>query len=252
MKRILYAFRFLSILPIPWKQNEDMKEVAKSMIFFPLVGLLLGLCLCLIEYLLRDKITPLSISLIVVTLWVLFTGGLHLDGLSDLFDGLGGRTPKASLEIMKDSRVGAFGAISLILIILFKITFLRELQLLKLNSSLLYPLLLSPVWSRVNVLLSINFFRSARPGGMGDFFKKEMGLLDWLLSLILTTLTTVLILSPYSLILILPLLGINLLISKKISKKLGGLTGDCYGALSEISETLFLLLFVIFSSLGIL
>lgn len=245
MKKILYAFRFLTILPIPWKQDEDLTKVARSMIYFPLVGLVIGFVLVLVEFLLKTRISPLTNSTIITFLWIFITGGLHLDGLSDLADGLGGRDREHRLEIMKDSRIGAFGALSLILLIILKIVFIRELLLNKNSSIIVLPLLLAPVWARNMQLISIKFFRSARKDGMGSFFKNEMRNREWLIPLIISTALTIYLSSFYALILLLPFVLIMVLFALSISKKLEGLTGDCYGAICELSEVLFLFIFLL-------
>lgn len=245
MRKILYAFRFLTILPIPWKQDEDLTKVARSMIYFPLVGLVIGSVLVLVEFLLKTRISPLTNSTIITFLWIFITGGLHLDGLSDLADGLGGRDREHRLEIMKDSRIGAFGALSLILLIILKIVFIRELLLNKNSSIIVLPLLLAPVWARNMQLISIKFFRSARKDGMGSFFKNEMRNREWLIPLIISTALTIYLSSFYALILLLPFVLIMVLFALSISKKLEGLTGDCYGAICELSEVLFLFIFLL-------
>lgn len=244
MKKILYAFRFLTILPISWKQDEDLTEVARSIIFFPFVGIVLGLTLTCISFILKPLFSPLTISVLIVFLWILFTGGLHLDGLSDLFDGLGGKNREDSLRIMKDSNIGAFGALSLIAIIILKITFLFEI-ISNSNNSFIYPLILAPGWGRLFELLVIRFFKSARPEGMGNFFKKEIREREWIIPLVLLLILTIYLLTYKSLIFLTILSVVIFLFSKKISKRLGGLTGDCYGAICEISEFMFLLLFAI-------
>ncbi len=244
MKKILYAFRFLTILPIPWKQNEDLKVVGRSIIFFPLVGLVLGLFFVIFVNFLHESLLPLTLSVIVVVLWIVLTGGLHLDGLSDLFDGMGGRSIEDRLRIMKDSNIGAFGAIALISIIIFKISLVNEI-LSNFNEKSVYILVLAPAWGRLMELLAIRFYKSARPGGMGDFFKKEIREVDWILPLLFMFSITYYLLHLFFLIKIAILICIMWFFSNSVSRKLGGLTGDCYGAICEITETLFLLLAVI-------
>lgn len=244
MKKLLYAFRFLTVLPIGWKQDEDLTEVARSMIFFPFVGLVIGGLLTCFVHLLIPYFSLLAVSTITLFLWIFFTGGLHLDGLSDLFDGFGGRTKEDSLEIMKDSNIGAFGAISLIGIIILKIVFVREL-IINWEYGIIYPLILAPGWGRLMEILAIRFFKSARPEGMGGFFKKNIREREWILPFIFLTILTIYLLSIKSVIIIFILLTIMFIFSLRVSKRLGGLTGDCYGAICEISEFLFLFLFAL-------
>ena len=241
MRKILYALRFLTILPIGWKQDEDMTEVARSMIFFPFVGLVIGGLLTGVVHNLFQHFSLLAISTITIFLWVAFTGGLHLDGLSDLFDSFGGRTKEDRLRIMTDSNIGAFGAISLIGIIILKIVFLQEL-IINWDSGIIFPILLAPAWGRLMEILAIRFFNSAKPNGMGVFFKSNIREREWIIPFILITILTIYLLSIKSIITIIILLLIMFLFAKKVSNKLDGLTGDCYGAICEITELLFLIL----------
>lgn len=249
MVKLIYALRFLTVLPIPWKEDEDMQEVAKSMMFFPLVGLIIGGLLSVISFALLNKVSYLTISTIVIVAWIILTGGLHLDGLSDLFDGFGGRTKEDRLRIMKDSTIGAFGTLSLIIVIVAKIVFVREFLLDFSLSNNLLPLILTPVWGRCMILVSIRFFNSARPNGMGDFFKREMKEINWITPLLLSLILTLYTISIGSLLIVLLLIISIFLFALFIAKKLGGLTGDCYGAICEISELLFLLFYQIGSSI---
>lgn len=247
MKRILYAFRFLTILPIPWKQDEDLTVVARSMIYFPFVGLTLGALLLGLSYILNPFLSELTTASVIVTTWILLTGGLHLDGLSDLFDGFGGRDKKQRLEIMKDSNIGAFGALALIIIILLKVVLVREVLI---NSPGTYNILLiTPVWGRLIQLITIRFYPCARQDGMGSFFKKVIRMQEWLVPLFLTIVLTIYLFSFWVLIPLLIFITTIILFSNSISKMLGGLTGDCYGAICEISEVLFLLLLIIYGQI---
>lgn len=244
MKKIIYALRFLTILPIPWKEEENLKDVARSVAFFPLVGLILGGTISLITFVLLKTFTPLAIGAIGTVLWVIFTGGLHLDGLSDLFDSFGGQTREDRLKIMKDSTVGAFGALSLISLILLKGIFLREILLNDKEIKFLYIIII-PAWSRYFQILAIRFFKSARPDGLGIFFKKDIKNIDWIVPGIVMISLTAYLVSYTSLILIFIAVLVIGLFSMSISKKLGGLTGDCYGAVCEITEVLLLFLFAL-------
>ena len=109
---LLAAFQFLTILPI--KRNFTTEQIAHSTIFFPVVGLAIGLVLALINWLLDFLIPDSVINIILVALLAYCSGGLHLDGLADSMDGAAGhRSVERRLEIMRDSRIGGFGAIGL-------------------------------------------------------------------------------------------------------------------------------------------
>jgi adenosylcobinamide-GDP ribazoletransferase len=240
MKQLLYALRFLTIIPIPYKQDEDMVQVGRSLSCFPFVGLFIGILLWGMTRLALLVFSPLTAGFTVMILSLIVTGGLHLDGLSDLADGLGGgRDREQKLEIMKDSRIGAFGALSLIGFLLLKGLFLMEL-IQGSSPSILIFLILPPLWARGIAVVLIKIFPPARPGGMGDFFRKNARTTDVLIALAITiglTLLTSYFTAIYYLPLLIPFLLLLMLIpSALISRILGGLTGDCYGALIEGAE----------------
>lgn len=238
MKKMLYAFRFLTILPLPWKEGEDMVDVARSAAFFPFVGLVIGLILVGLISLLTIPFSPWVTAILTLISWVILTGGLHLDGLTDLFDSFGGQTTEDRLRIMKDSSIGSFGAITLVLVLLFKLILLREF----ISSGFGFTLLLVPMWARMIQLLSIRFFPSARPGGMGDFFKTSLRERDWVVPLLIVIPLTWYLGGVSFLIFMIPVFVTVFLFILWINRLLGGLTGDCYGAICELTECLGLLI----------
>ena len=172
MKKILYALRFMTVIPIPYKQDEDMTAVARSLAWFPLVGALIGTVLWGTARLFLLFLSPLTSAFLVTASSLILTGGLHLDGLSDLADGLGGGTDRERrLEIMKDSRIGAFGALALIVFLILKGLFFSEL-LQNLPAEELFLLILPPLWARSFAVIIIKSFPTARPGEWGIFSRK--------------------------------------------------------------------------------
>ncbi|MBB6479069.1 adenosylcobinamide-GDP ribazoletransferase [Spirochaeta isovalerica] len=241
MKKIIYALRFMTVIPIPWKEGEDMAEVARSISFFPLVGLIIGLTNFGIFFLAGLLFSPLLSAVLVTVWWIFITGGLHLDGLADTADGVwGGTTKERRLEIMKDSRIGAFGVLTLISFILLKTATLNELFGFY-DDNKYRALIIAPVVGRWVSVFSIFYFDSAREDGLGVFFKKHIYLKELIVALILT------------LLIVLPIGGIagaaalasatvlTLVFSAFLTGKLGGLTGDTYGAMTEGTELLTLL-----------
>ncbi len=238
MIKILYAFRFLTMLPIPYKQNEDLQQTARSSVWFPFVGLIIGGLLAAAYYLVNLAGFTAVSAVLVIVLWILLTGGLHLDGLADTFDGLGGgRTRERRLEIMKDSRIGTFGALAIIAQLGLKTALVYDLP-----AELIIPALaVTPMIGRTLLLFLFRIFPSARPDGMGCFFQKNgtwaepiVGSVYMLAVLWFLFGLTGLIASAITSIII-------LLYSIFLNKRLGGLTGDCYGSVIEISEVLMLL-----------
>ncbi len=244
MRKLIYALRFMTILPIPWKEDEDLVQVSRSSGYFPIVGLIIGVLLGFTGFLSSKVLSSSVTALLQTVLWVFLTGGLHLDGLSDTFDGIGSnRDRERMLEIMKDSSIGAFGAIALILQLLFKYVLIKEL-----NAFSPWLIIIPPVTARWGQIISIFFFQSARPDGMGKFFKDYIRFYELLFAIISTVCIYVLLL-PVTSLGILVIHGFSvLLISGNLSKKLGGLTGDVYGLICETGETLTLFLLLVFYS----
>ena len=238
MMRLLYALRFLTILPIPYRQDEDLRQMARSSVWFPLVGLVIGAMLAGTHHLASSVGLDTAAPVLTTLMWILLTGGLHLDGLADTADGLGGgRTREQRLEIMKDSRIGSFGTLALIGQILLKVTLIHGLA-----DELITPaLLIAPMAGRSIVLFTFRIFPAARPGGMGDFFQKNGTWAEPIVG-ILYSLTAAWLLLDTAGSLILPAAGIIILpYCLFLTKRLGGLTGDCYGSIIEILEVLILL-----------
>lgn len=245
IKKLIYALRFMTSLPLPWKENEDLVQVSRASGMFPLVGFIIGLQLLAIQYLSTLIFSDWTTALLQTIAWVIITGGLHLDGLSDTIDGLGSRqTTERILEIMKDSHVGAFGALALVIQILLKTALCYELNLI--DPSLI---LLVPLTARWGQLISIRFFKSARKDGMGRFFQEHMRIRELLFGF--STVLLAYIITGNALML--PLLlfhgTITFINSHYISRKLNGLTGDIYGFICETGEDLTFILILILSAL---
>src|SRR2546428_13878913 len=163
------AVRFLTVLPVPGStQLFDKDEVTPRFIigceYFPLVGLLLALLLWLLVLILAPLVPQLVLAAFLVAALVILTGGLHLDGLMDSCDGLfGGSTRERKLEIMRDSRVGSFGVLGAICIVLLKFALFANLSVGVLPLALLIAL---PA-ARWTMVLALRVFPSARPSGLG-------------------------------------------------------------------------------------
>ena len=237
---LITAIRFLTIIPVSIKRQTELKDLGESLPYFPLIGLALGAILLLLNYLL-SIIFPATITyaLIIMAL-VILTGAHHIDGLIDTFDGfVAGKTKMQRQEIMSDNRAGAFGITAVVLLIMIKYTAL-------VSSSYIIPtILLMPVLGRWMMVSTIFTFRSAKDMGMGFAFKQGMNWYRFLIPTIMATLLSVILLSWQGLILIASLWISGTLITLILRLRFGGLTGDNYGAVNELSETLVTLLMVI-------
>ena len=117
LRQALLAAQFLTTFPLPNLSYVSEAEIRLSSMFFPLVGVVLGIILWAMEFLLRLVFPNLVSTSIALTLYTLLTGALHLDGLMDTADALGSRKPRErALEIMKDSRVGAMGVVAAVMV----------------------------------------------------------------------------------------------------------------------------------------
>lgn len=231
---IALAFSFLTILPMPALEYQP-GLLGRAGRWFPLVGLVIGLSLLVAHWLLNQIFPPLLTAALVTTLWAALTGGLHLDGLADCCDGLLAATSRERrLEIMRDPRTGAFAVIGLALFLLVKVTAVAALP------TALPALVLAPTCGRW-LLLWVARQPAARPSGLGaDFAAGLTGrALLWAL------------LAPLALGLTFPTLhllaavalagGVTWWIIRAAGARLGGVTGDVYGLVVELSEVAVLL-----------
>lgn len=209
--------------------------------FFPVVGLLLGALLAASYYLYSLIFPqPLVAALLVVTL-VILTGGLHLDGFMDTMDGIfSGRSPDRQLEIMRDSRVGAFGVLGLACLLLVKFSIFTALP----NHIFGMAMMLAMVLSRWSMSYVIVLFPYARKEGLGTLLNQHSGGREILLASLGAAILAVVLAGVAGLFMMLALWGWTHFFGHRLTSALGGLTGDIYGATAEISEILiYLLLF---------
>ena len=234
MRRFLIAVQFLTIIPVPYRFRATDEDLGKSMVYFPLVGLLLGGILYgfnqAVGLIFPDRIANLGC---VLTL-VLLTGGLHLDGLADTADAFFSRKNRQRmLDIMRESQIGAMGAMAIVFDLLLKFEILSSLspQLKK------TALILMPVIGRWAVIFQAVMLPYARTSqGLGTVFNKHVKTKTVLLST-LFTLPAVLwfrrLNGLYTMVLV---LMVTLFFIWYTRRKIGGATGDTMGAAIEIAE----------------
>lgn len=235
MRLFFIALQFLTRLPVPTTGEISRLDLARSTVCYPLVGALIGGLLVGVDWLAR-LVWPVEVaSAAVIVAAILVTGGLHLDGLMDTCDGVFGlHARERRLEIMRDSRVGAFGVLGAVCGLLLKFSFL-----LALTGDLRWrALLLMPILSRWMMVFAVAWFPYARAeGGLGQSFADHTRPSHWLLASLPALLAAFLLFpsTPASLV----LLGVwlvGVLTSLFLHFRLGGLTGDTYGAVNEIAE----------------
>lgn len=233
------ALTFLTKLPWPWRGPADETALARSMFWFPWVGALLGLIFWAVwAGLMKILPTPAAAGLLL-TLTVWLTGGLHLDGLADTADGLGGgRTREETLTIMKDSRVGAFGVISLILGLMLKFSLFLALASQTRGTGVL---LLFPIISRWSMVLLAYLSPYARAeGGLGQAMTLGVSPRVLIGASLSAGGLTLLILGAPGLVLFIAAGALVWLGRLYFQRRLGGITGDILGATNEVVEIMVL------------
>lgn len=246
-RELVAAVSFLSVLPMPGRTRLFESEHAAppllvGSVYFPLVGLLLGLLLWLLVLIFTPLVPQLALAALLVVALVLLTGGLHLDGLMDTCDGLfSGTTRERKLEIMRDSRVGSFGVLGGTCILLLKFAFFASLR----ERSLPLALLVTLPSARWAMVLALRIFPSARSTGLGAAFHQAVTT-ERLVPASIVALTIVLIAGQWIGLIVWATTGAaTLVLGFWITRSLGGLTGDSYGAIEEVVEIVALLVLVI-------
>jgi len=237
MKSLMEAIRFLTLIPIPGSFSHEKSTLPRSTMFYPLIGFSMGLIILGLFRgleLVVGFVNPMVPAFFALVWFSWITRGLHLDGLADSADGLiGGKDPESRLRIMKDSTIGSFGTIALVLVLLGKYVGLVLICGTRSDAGLLLPFVLSRL-AMVGVLYGSPYVR--KEGGLGTAFTGEM---RWFHPAIAFAFT-VLFLLPLPLKNALVLLGITLAVSFLIvmysKRKIGGVTGDVIGATNELVE----------------
>lgn len=227
------ALRFLTILPLPGEAEVPEQVLGRSTAWFPLVGALLGAVLAAVGTAAALLWSPFAAHLLAVAAWATLTRGLHLDGLADSADGLGGGTTREKkLAIMKDSRIGTFGVLAVVFLLALKFAFLGSLG----NLALWRALVPAAALARWAVLLAIFAFPAALPSGLAGRFKRCCRWPQLVIGTLTAAAVAYFFLGAWGLA-VQGLLGLAALLwSLWVRKALGGHTGDTYGALCEAGE----------------
>ena len=238
-KHFTLAVSFLTLIRLPYSCQDKITpaDLAGSFSWFPIVGLLLGACLVSMASLLHG-VPPLLLAVLLTGLLAVLTRGLHLDGLADLADGIGGGyTRERRLEIMKDSRTGAFGALALIFATLLKSAAMYTLVLGHCWS----PLLLAPVMSRFAMVLgAYNMPHARSSGGLARPFLEHMDFQQLLGASVLSIILLVIFSLKFAVLYLVLAMACAGLLRFLARRCLGGMTGDVLGAINEITEIVLL------------
>jgi len=261
MRSFLLALQFLTIIPVRVAGQVGERDVARSSALFPLVGLLQGLALVAADAIFTLVFHPdLALALVLLVL-VLSSGGFHLDGLADTFDGLAAKgDSRRKLEVMREGSVGAMGVIAVVFSLGIKYLALRSAS--SLTAGAYYLSLLSfPVLSKWAMVVGMFHGRPARGDGLGRMFIEGAGLREFIVGTVLTafTITLPVLLMPsnfepsrhlFHLGALVALYACARGICGLFSRRFGGLTGDALGAGGEIIENIYLLMVLAWSELS--
>ncbi|REE94516.1 cobalamin-5'-phosphate synthase [Paenibacillus taihuensis] len=243
------AFQLLTRIPIPAQLPFTPQVLARSVVYYPLAGLVIGSIVTALAWALDGIVPSMPAAVIVLIALTALSGGLHVDGFMDTADGvLSNRPRERMLEIMKDSRVGAMSVLAAVLLFLFKFSALGTLLDDGLDWSEVAPLLaLSFGWSRMWIVAAMVLWPFARPNeGMASLFREVRAphaVTALAVQLVLVCGVAVIfgdaadgkfLCALAAQAVITAILGS--VVCGWLSRKLGGLTGDTYGAVSELIE----------------
>lgn len=241
----LIALQFLTQFPVRLGAEPNDEAIGKSVLFYPVIGFLIGLLLAALSWLLNDT-PPVIASALILICWVFITGGLHLDGLADSADAwVGGmKDRERTLTIMKDPNCGPAGVVAIVLLLLLKF-------------ATLYTLVMADAW--VILILAATLGRTilpllflttpyVRPNGLGSLLVNHMPRYLSMVVIALTTLLATLTLGVNSLWILAAIVVIFLIFRHLMLRRIGGTTGDTAGALVEITEVSVLLVVVLFTT----
>ena len=212
--------------------HHSTSEVGRSAIFFPVVGLMLGLILVLVNFLLAPFASAGLLSVILVTLLAFMTRGLHLDGVGDTFDGLGaGGDRDRVLSIMDDSHTGVFGLIAIVLVLFLKIHALESIDVDRWRA-----LLVAPILGRWAMVL-LAYRSKAAKAGLGSNLIEHLQTKHFLLATLVTLLLVAAIWRRNGIVMMAWVAVFTTASKSYFHRRLGGITGDTFGAVGELSET---------------
>lgn len=235
MKRFISTLQFLTRITII-KNPEYDEDFKKGIIYFPMVGLVLGAILAVVYKGLITLLNPTVTSIFVIGIYIVLTGGLHLDGLADTFDGFySSRTREEILVIMKDSRLGSNGVIIINLALLLKVFTLASMP----ENQAIFALILMPVMGRLATTYGSYKIPYAREKGLGHIYIDAITTKEVVYATCIATIITLIDIKSLPFIII---VGLFSIVFKNHSKNIiSGMTGDTLGALCELTEIFYLL-----------
>jgi len=242
MKYFLIALQFLTILPVKIKTEVKEADLGRSLVYFPIVGGVIGIFLAVISLIFGFLSRDISIVMVLIASAVL-TGDLHLDGFGDVCDGFfGARDKEKVLNLMRDSRIGAFGVIGLLSLFLLKFVLLLNVPQKTLPAMLIVMVMFAR-WIQVLACYKFDYVRTqGKAKGFTEGADKK-GLVIATCFLLIAGLG----LGGVKMLVILAFASLPVIFFMYyVKKRIGGMTGDTIGGASEIAELSFLLFLVIY------
>lgn len=254
--RFLAALKFLTIIPLPWRREASLEEVGRSIGYFPVVGIIIGLILAGLNWLLGLLLPSIVVNALLIVSMVVISGVLHLDGFVDTCDGIAGhKTVEERWRVMHDSRAGAFGIVGVFLLLLVKYVSLSSVP----ENLLMVTLVLMPVVSRWAMVYTVFAYPYARPAGLGRIFKQGASWQGFTTATVITLavaiglarLANITYFYLAGLAIMLAIWVIVVAMATYLKRKFAGLTGDTYGAINEVAEVGVLILVCLLVRLGL-
>jgi adenosylcobinamide-GDP ribazoletransferase len=238
----LAALQFLTTLPLPGRREATPEQLGRATAYFPVVGLIIGLILAGLNWLLSHILPPAVVNALLLVALVIITGALHLDGFVDTCDGIAGhKAVEDRWRVMRDSRAGAFGIVGVVLLLLVKYVSLNSIPPIFMMATLLFL----PVVSRWAMVYAIFVYPYARPSGLGTAFKQKTRWPEFTIATLITLIIAMALFPLFSLTALLVMLGVwmvTVIFSVYLKHKFAGLTGDTYGAINEVAEVTVLII----------
>lgn len=242
MKRFILMLQFFTRIPINMEIDIKEDDFAKGIVYFPFVGLVIGI-FNVLTYLLFAKISTGLLPVVMVTLVnVIITGALHVDGLADTCDGIfSARKKERMLEIMKDSRIGTNGAVAIFFDLALRIILLSSVS----ETHVIKIILVTSIISRTMLaVLTYIAVKGKSKSGLGSLFVGKVTKRDGIIAVCICGILSFLIFGYMALIII----GLNIVLifiyRNYILSKLDVITGDALGGANEVSEIFILMVFV--------
>jgi len=243
----LAALRFLTIIPLPGRREVSPEAVGLSIVYFPLVGVIIGLILVGLNWLLALVLPSALVDMLLLVALVAISGAFHLDGFADTCDGMvGHKTAEERWRVMSDSRVGSFGIIGVACLLLVKYVSLNNVP----ESWLIPTLVLMPLVSRWAMVYAVFAYPYAKPSGLGKAFKQGASWQRFTIATIITLAVAVVLAQLTGFILMVAVWVIIVAMAACLKGRLGGLTGDTYGAINEVAEVCLLILVCLLAHVG--